>query len=178
MNFIKTDFEGVFLVENKLFMDVRGIFQKLFQKSLFTKQGLDLPIDEHFFSISHKGVIRGMHFQKPPHAQAKLVYVLQGRAVDVVVDLRPGSATYKHKIFFELSSDNRQAVFIPPGFAHGFQSQEDNSLMIYLQSSEYAPDADAGISPLSIGMEWPVKEYILSEKDKNLPSLKDYSSSF
>ncbi len=178
MNFIETKFKGVFLVENKLSQDIRGEFQKLFQKSLFIRNKLDLDIDEQFFSISHKGVIRGMHFQLLPYAQSKLVYVLSGRVIDVLVDLRKGSKTYKQHISFELSSEKRQALYISKGFAHGFQSLENDTIMIYSQSNEFNPESDAGINPFSIGMEWPLKQYVVSDKDRHLIPLKNFISPF
>lgn len=178
MNFINTGFEGVFLIESKILKDRRGEFQKLFQKSIYFKKGIDINIDEHFFSVSHKGVIRGMHFQLPPHGQEKLVYVLQGEILDAVVDLRPDSNTFKEVITVNLSSMAAKALFIPKGLAHGFQSLKDNTITVYLQSEEYNSESDSGISPLSINVDWPVKNYFISEKDKDLISLKKFESPF
>ena len=171
-------FEGVFLIENNLFKDDRGEFQKLFQKSLFKEKGLNINIGEHFFSVSKKGVIRGMHFQLPPHAQSKLVYVMHGKIADVIVDLRKKSNTFKQSMIIKLSAQNRKAIFIPEGFAHGFQSLEKNTVMIYSQSEEYYPESDCGISPFSFEMNWPLKNYIVSDKDKNLTQLNDFNTPF
>ena len=178
MNFLSTDFEGVYLIENKILKDNRGEFQKLFQKSLFMEKGLEISIDEHFFSVSQRGVIRGMHFQLPPHVQSKLVYVIHGKIADVIVDLRKNSRTFKQSMLVELSSKNRKAIFIPEGFAHGFQSFEDNTVMVYSQSEEFYPESDCGISPFSFEMTWPLKNYIVSEKDKNLTPLNNFKSPF
>lgn len=178
MNFINTGFEGVFLIESKILKDRRGEFQKLFQKSIYFKKGIDVNIDEHFFSVSHKGVIRGMHFQLPPHGQSKLVYVLQGRVLDAVVDLRMNSKTYKEAMTVDLSSETRRALFIPEGFAHGFQSLENNTTMVYSQSEEYSPESDFGVSPLSIEVDWPIKNFIISDKDKGLIPLSRFESPF
>ncbi len=178
MKFITTKFDGVYLIENNLFRDNRGEFQKLFQNSLFRKQGLEINIDEHFFSVSQKGVIRGMHFQLPPHAQSKLIYVLLGKVVDVIVDLRKNSKAFMQSMAIELSAENRKAVFIQKGFAHGFQSLEDNTIMVYLQSEEFHPESDFGISPFSFGMDWPINNYIVSDKDKNLMQLNEFNTPF
>jgi len=178
MNFIKTDFKNVYLVENKIIKDNRGEFQKLYQKSLFKQKEININIDEHFFSVSRKGVIRGIHFQLPPHAQSKLVYVLSGKIIDVVIDLRKNSKTFMQYLAIELSSDNRKAIFIPVGFAHGFQSLSDNTIIIYSQSEEFNCESDCGISPLSFDMDWPIGNYIISDKDKNLISLEDFDSPF
>lgn len=178
MNFLSTNFEGVYLIENKILKDNRGEFQKLFQKSLFMEKGLEINIDEHFFSVSQRGVIRGMHFQLPPHAQSKLVYVLIGKIIDVIIDIRKNSKTFMQYLAIELSSDNRKAFFIPEGFAHGFQSLEENTVMVYSQSEEFNCKSDCGISPLSFNMDWPIENCIISDKDKNLISLEDFESPF
>lgn len=178
MKFINTKIKGVFLVKNNLYSDNRGSFQKLFQRSLYKEQGLDISIDEHFFSISQKAVIRGMHFQTPPFAQSKLVYVLKGKIIDVLLDLRRDSDTYLKHISIELSSIERKAIFIPEGIAHGFQSLEDDTVMVYSQSNEFASNADSGINPFSFGMEWPINDYVVSSKDLEITKLKDFNSPF
>jgi len=178
MKILNTKFEGVFIVENNLFEDNRGNFQKLFQSSIFEDKGIEFNINEHFFSTSHKGIIRGMHFQNPPFSQSKLVYVLQGEVRDVVLDLRKNSKTYLQYLEFGLSSRERRAVFIPEGFAHGFQSLYDNTIMVYSQSKEFDSNSDFGINPLSFGMNWPIKDSVISDKDKSLISLENYQSPF
>ncbi len=178
MKVINTAFEGLKIIENRAFEDDRGGFQKLFQKSLLANQGIMLQVDEHFFSVSHRGVIRGLHFQLPPYPQNKLVYVIQGSVFDVAVDLRKSSKTFKKVFTQTLSENNRQALFIPEGFAHGFQSLSDNTIMVYLQSKEYVPEADSGINPLSAGVIWPIKDHIISNKDQSHISLIDFDSPF
>lgn len=178
MIFLDTEFEGVFIVENKKHKDNRGEFLKLYQKSLFTEKGLSFNVDEHFFSVSEKGVIRGMHFQKPPHAQSKLVYVLNGKVLDVLVDLRKSSQTFGKIMKVELSSEKQKAIFIPEGIAHGFQSLAENTVMVYSQSNEFNAASDSGISPLSLGIEWLLKDYLISDKDRKLTPFKKFNSPF
>ncbi|MCD4698873.1 MAG: dTDP-4-dehydrorhamnose 3,5-epimerase [Bacteroidales bacterium] len=178
MTFSEIQIPGVFVIENRIFHDVRGIFQKNFQKSLFAEKGIKFNIKEHFFSISNKGVIRGMHFQYPPYAQDKLVYSIKGSILDVVLDLRTNSPYFRKIISVELTEKNRKAIFIPKGCAHGFQSLENGSITVYSQSEEYFSKADTGISPLSLELEWPVKEIIISDKDKGLNTLEKFDSPF
>ena len=178
MKFLDTEFDGVYIIENNLFEDQRGNFQKLFQTSIFQSIGIDFIINEHFFSTSHKGVIRGMHFQTPPFSQSKLVYVLNGAVKDVIVDLRKDSKTYQHHLEFNLTSRERKAIYIPEGFAHGFQSLENNTIMVYLQSKEFDSSSDFGINPLSIGINWPIKNYVISPKDEQLVALDKFNSPF
>ena len=174
----ETKIEGVHLIENKLFEDSRGKFIKPFQKNLFIEKEIFFDIEENFFSISAKGVIRGLHFQTPPFTQAKLVYVPKGKILDVLIDLRIKSPTYKKFLTVELSAENNLAIFIPKGCAHGFQSLENESITVYLQSNIYESSADNGINPLSIDVEWPIKDYIISQKDKNFKDIDQFESPF
>lgn len=178
MKFIKTDIEGLYLVEGNKFRDSRGLFCKIYQTSEFSINGIDYSISEHYFSTSHKGVIRGMHFQTPPYPQAKLVYVICGKIFDVILDLRKQSKTYKEFRSFELRSGSSTSIFIPVGCAHGFQSLEDNTITVYLQSNEFNAKSDSGINPLSLGIKWPVPDYILSDKDRRAVCIDDYVSPF
>jgi len=179
MKFTKTKLDGVFFIESDVFTDKRGEFQKLFQKSTFFRENINITIDELFLSTSNRGVIRGMHFQNPPNAQSKLVYVLQGRVLDVLVDIRKNSPTFKQFITFELNSTVRNILYIPIGIAHGFQSLENNTIMAYAQSNEFNSDADNGINPLSCGIEWPImNETVVSDKDILRESLKNFITPF
>jgi dTDP-4-dehydrorhamnose 3,5-epimerase len=178
MKFNKTSIQGVTLLENIAFKDHRGMFVKMYQQSIFNNNGIDLELKEHFFSVSDIGVIRGMHFQAPPYAQEKFVYVPAGKIIDVILDLRVSSETYGKFITVELSGSNNNAVFIPKGCAHGFQSLEKGTITVYMQSAEYNPECDTGINPLLLGINWPVQDFIISEKDKNFTSLESFQSPF
>lgn len=178
MKFIKTGLEGVVLIENLAFKDNRGMFVKMYQQSVFNNHGINLEIREHFFSVSDAGVIRGMHFQTPPFSQEKFVYVPQGKIIDIVLDLRVNSETYGKHLTFELSEENNKALYIPKGCAHGFQSLLGGTITVYIQSEEYKPECDTGINPLSLGIEWPIPEFVISEKDKSFVSLTSFQSPF
>jgi dTDP-4-dehydrorhamnose 3,5-epimerase len=178
MKINETEFKGVYVIENSLFVDNRGEFQKLYQNNIYQKKGLDILIKEHFFSVSKKGVIRGMHFQLPPYAQSKIVYVMTGKVIDVIIDLRKNSDTFKQFMQIELNTQERRAVFIPSGFAHGFQSLEDDTIMIYSQSKEFEAASDFGINPFSFNMRWPIDNYIVSDKDTGLIRLDEFNTPF
>jgi dTDP-4-dehydrorhamnose 3,5-epimerase len=178
MKYSETEIQGVFLIENLLFQDERGKFIKTYQKSIFNEMGLKFDLKESFFSISALGVIRGLHFQFPPFAQEKLVYVPKGRIMDIVLDIRVNSPSYNKYIVVELSEENGYSIYIPTGCAHGFQSLENDTITFYSQGAEYEPSADGGINPLSLGIEWPIKEYILSQKDRNFKHITDFESPF
>lgn len=158
--------------------DVRGSFTKIFNADQFEKLGLQTEYKEIYYSTSQKDVIRGMHFQIPPHDHEKLVHVVSGSIIDVVVDLRKESPDYGKCMEFSLSADNPQALYIPKGFAHGFRSLEDNTMMLYIVSTGYAPQSDAGIAYDSIGYDWGVENPVLSERDKTFPRLEEFESPF
>jgi dTDP-4-dehydrorhamnose 3,5-epimerase len=178
MKFLKTEIPGVILIENSAFTDIRGAFVKIFQKSIFESEGLKIDIKEHFFSVSDRGVIRGLHFQIPPYSQEKLVYAPKGSIIDVIVDLRSDSKSYGKYIMLELNETNNSAVFIPKGCAHGFQSLESGSTTIYSQGNEFNGASDKGINPFSLGIPWPLQDYIISDKDNNLPGFNLFQSPF
>jgi dTDP-4-dehydrorhamnose 3,5-epimerase len=157
--------EGVYIINNFNAPDNRGLFVKTFNKSVFQELNLDFEIRESYFSVSKKEVIRGMHFQLPPLDHDKLVYVPYGSILDVVLDLRKESPTYKCHISVELSADNKKSIFIPKGLAHGFKSLEDNTITVYNVSSEYNPSADTGINYQSFGFNWEEEEPIISKRD-------------
>ena len=140
-----TSIEGVFIIENFKAEDNRGRFVKTFNKKEFLKNNLSIDIKESYYSTSKKNVIRGMHSQLPPHDHYKLVYVAHGSILDVVIDLRHKSKTFKNIVSVELSSDNGKSIFIPKGCAHGFKSLEDGTITIYNVSSGYEPEFDEGI---------------------------------
>ncbi len=178
MKKIETPFEGLFILETVNFVDIRGSFQKLFNKEFFIENGLDSDFCEFYYSVNKKGVIRGMHFQIPPHDHTKLVYVSNGKILDVVVDLRKRSKTYGQHFSIELDAKKGQYLYIPKGLAHGFASLEDESIVNYAQTSCYAPDCDCGILSSSCGIEWPFDNPIVSGRDLTFEKLIDFNSPF
>jgi dTDP-4-dehydrorhamnose 3,5-epimerase len=178
MDFIETAIPGLFIIKPRVFEDSRGVFVKNFQAAKFESRGLESGFRELFYSYSRKGVIRGMHFQKPPHDHAKLVYVTAGAVRDVIVDLRRGSPAYGQAVSAELSAVNHQAVYIPRGCAHGFLSLEDGSCVNYLQTTEHEPSADSGIRYDSFGFDWECAAPVLSDRDRAFPSFADFDTPF
>lgn len=158
--------------------DDRGNFMKTFAASMYKRQGLRDDFVEQFFSTSGAGVIRGMHFQLPPHDHVKLVQCIRGEIVDVLLDLRVDSPTFKSHLSLRLTGEGCDAVYIPPGIAHGFASIADESLVLYNVTSEYSAKHDAGVRWDSFDYIWPVANPILSSRDKSLPRLSDFVSPF
>ena len=178
MKIKKTVIHDVYILETKLFDDKRGKFVKIFNFDSFKKFGLKTDFVESYYSISQKNVIRGMHFQVQPVEHDKLVYVSNGKIIDVVLDIRKNSGTFGKYINIELSADNGYCVYIPVGCAHGFISLEDNTIVTYMQTSVYNSECDKGIKYNSFGFNWNCENPILSERDKNFPNLKDFKSPF
>lgn len=166
------------LLELPAFSDERGVFVKTFHETTLAEVGIQLRLRESYFSLSHKDVIRGMHFQLPPHDHSKIVFCPKGAILDVIVDLRKGSATYGQAHAEELSEANHRAYYIPEGFAHGFKALTDDAMTYYLVSSEYNREADTGISWNSIGFDWDCPSPIISARDKSFVSLADFQSPF
>jgi dTDP-4-dehydrorhamnose 3,5-epimerase len=158
--------------------DARGSFLKLFERSAFAELGFDTEVAEVFCSTSGLDVIRGLHFQLPPHAHAKTVVVLAGRVLDVVVDLRTDSPMFGRHVGFELDGSDGAAVHIPVGCAHGFQALTDGATMAYLVSTENAPDHDTGVRWDSAGIGWPRPPSVVSDRDAALPPLAELVSPF
>ena len=174
--FEKFDIDGVVLVKPKVFGDNRGYFMETYKKSEFSANGIDIEFIQDNQSKSAKGVLRGLHYQAKPYGQAKLVRCSKGRIYDVAVDLRTESKTFGKYIKVELSEENKNMLFIPNGFAHGFVVLSDEAELIYKASGEYAPQADRGIlwCDKDINVNWGIDfEPILSEKDKNQPKLSE-----
>lgn len=177
MNVIKTDIEGVLIIEPQVFGDERGYFFESFNAERFRAQtGVEVTFVQDNESRSKRGVLRGLHFQRVPYEQAKLVRVVQGRVLDVAVDIRPESPTFGKYIMTELSGDNHRQMFIPKGFAHGYVVLEDDTVFQYKCDEYYHPEAESGIAwnDPQIGIEWgiPESEIILSDKDSNRKSLR------
>lgn len=173
--FEKTSLPGVLLVIPQVFGDERGFFIERYKHSDFAAAGITGHFVQDNHSSSVRGVLRGLHFQKEPHAQAKLVSCIQGSIFDVAVDVRRGSPTFGHWTGMELSSGNYRMLYIPQGFAHGFVTLSDVAEVIYKCTAEYRPEADRGVlwSDPEIRIDWPVKDPVLSAKDAALPLLKD-----
>jgi dTDP-4-dehydrorhamnose 3,5-epimerase len=166
---------GLILVEPASFADERGFFMETYKESDFIKNGIAEKFVQDNYSLSVKGVIRGLHFQKDPKAQGKLVKVVTGSVLDVAVDIRKGSPTYKKWIAVELSDSNKKMLYIPEGFAHGFLARTEEVRLMYKCTAEYDPALDAGIrwNDPEIAISWPVDKPVVSQKDAVLPLLKD-----
>ncbi len=169
---------GCFELQPKVFHDGRGTFVKTFHKDFFSELGIQTEWAEEYYSISRQGVLRGLHFQLPPHDHEKLVYCVAGKVMDVVVDLRYGSPTYGQCVTFELNSEAASMVYIPRGLAHGFYTISDTATMMYKVSTVYAPDHDAGILWNSVNVRWPVKEPIMSKRDSEFSPFSCFTSPF
>ena len=170
----------VILVEARHLADDRGFFLETYKYSTFAANGIREAFVQDNLSRSRRGVLRGLHYQRPPQAQGKLVRVLRGEGYDVAVDIRAGSPTYCQWVGVHLSGDRFQMLYIPPGFAHGFCALSDEADLAYKVTAEYAPDLDAGIAwnDPQIGVEWPVSSPVLSTRDARLPLLQDVDTGF
>ena len=190
MEIIKTALEGVVIIRPKIFGDARGYFFESFNQKGFTEKVLGMeynPEDRTLFvqdneSKSSYGVVRGLHFQKPPYAQAKLIRVIKGKVLDVAVDIRKGSPTYGKHVAVELSGENHEQLYIPRGFAHGFSVLSEEAILQYKCDNLYAPQAEGAIiwndPDLAIDWKLDAEDVLLSEKDKMHQQLKDIGSPF
>lgn len=170
--------KGALVLDLPAFTDERGLFVKTFHDTMFREAGIEFTLRESYFSHSVKDVIRGMHFQVPPHQHSKIVFCPQGAILDVIVDLRKGSPTYGRFDMQELSAANHKAFFIPEGFAHGFKSLTDDAITYYLVSSEYSREHDTGIRYDSFGMDWGIEAPIMSPRDRSFIDLAAFDSPF
>lgn len=178
MEIVETELSGCYCIECVPFRDNRGGFTKYFQNEVFKKFGINFIPKEQYFTTSKKNVLRGMHFQSPPHDHDKLVICVHGRMLDVVIDLRVQSSTYGQFISVELSPHNGKALFIPSGFAHGFLSLETNSIMAYSATTVHSSSYDTGIRWDSFGFNWPCENAIVSKRDQQHPSFGVFESPF
>lgn len=169
---------GAFVIDMPAFYDDRGGFVKTFHETTLAEQGILFELKESYFSVSKKDVIRGMHFQTPPHQHAKIVFCPQGAILDVVIDLRAASPTYGQYYTQELSAENHKAYYIPEGFAHGFKSLTDDAITYYLVSSEYSKEHDTGILYNSFGFDWGVDNPVISARDLTFGKLEDWPGVF
>ncbi len=179
MNLIKTEIDGVYIVEPRVFGDERGWFMESYSKIKTPEVSCDFVQDNHSYS-AEKGVLRGIHFQNGEHAQAKLVRCIRGAVLDVAIDLRKGSPSYKKWIAVELSAENKKQLFIPRGFGHAFVTLTDDVEFVYKTDNYYNYESDRSIrfDDPEINVNWGVINPQLSEKDKNAPYLKDSDCSF
>ena len=164
----KTGFEGLLILQPKIFKDDRGAFQESWNATTFKQLGLPITFVQDNQSVSHKNVLRGLHFQHPPHAQGKLVRVTRGRALDVVVDLRKDSKTFKKHYKIELSDEKANMLWVPAGFAHGFVALENDTVFQYKCDALYNPQTEDCLlwNDLSLGIDWEVENPIISDKDQ------------
>lgn len=169
---------GAFIIDLPAFYDDRGCFVKTFHATTLAEHGISFDLKESYFSLSKKDVIRGMHFQTPPHQHAKIVFCPQGAILDVIIDLRKDSPTFKQFFAQELSAENHKAYYIPEGFAHGFKSLTDDAITYYLVSSEYSQQHDTGVLYNSFGFDWGVDKPVISARDLSFPALTDWGSVF
>lgn len=181
MNFIKTKIEGLYILEPKVFGDDRGYFLESFNQEVFDSNLEDeIIFKQDNESKSSKNVLRGLHFQKPPYAQGKLVRVVKGKVLDVAVDLRKDSPTYGHYEKVELSEDNKRQFWVPAGFAHGFLTLEDDTIFSYKCTELYHPESEGGISwnDPDLNIDWGISVPILSQKDEESNFFRTFESPF
>ena len=177
MKIIKTEIPEVVIIEPKVFGDERGYFMETFSDEIFKKEVINTTFVQDNESKSKYGVLRGLHYQLPPYAQSKLVRVLQGKVLDVAVDIRKGSPTFLKHVAVELSEENKRQFFIPRGFAHGFVVLTETAVFAYKVDNKYSPENEASImyNSKELGINWLINknDILLSEKDSKLPSVKD-----
>lgn len=178
----KCDIEGVFIIEPRIFEDSRGYFFEAFSEREFVEQVCDCRFVQENEAKSSYGVVRGLHFQLPPHAQSKLVRVIKGRILDVAVDIRKDSPTFGEHITIELSDENHRQIFIPQGFAHGYSVLSEEAVVEYKCDNYYAPECEGAIAwdDAALAIDWriPAEQVILSEKDKRHPTLAECKNLF
>ena len=180
MTIQETSIKDLLIIQPRIFTDDRGYFYESYNKGSFKKLGLDLNFVQDNQSLSQKGVLRGLHFQNPPFAQGKLVRVIQGSVLDVVVDIRSKSPTYGQYEKVKLSGENKTMFWIPPGFAHGFVTLENNTILTYKCTSDYNKDSEGVLiwDDPSLNIEWGVKNPLVSEKDQLGDLFENFQSQF
>jgi dTDP-4-dehydrorhamnose 3,5-epimerase len=182
MNVVKTPIEGLLIIEPRVFHDARGYFVETYNEQRYREAGVDAMFVQDNQSCSTYGVVRGLHFQKPPYTQAKLVSCTKGRVLDVAVDLRKESPTYGKWFSVELSEENHRQFYIPRGFAHGFSVLSEQAVFTYKCDNLYHPEAEGGLllSDPDVAIDWQVPEdkRVISEKDTKHPLFKDLVSPF
>jgi dTDP-4-dehydrorhamnose 3,5-epimerase len=182
MKIIKTEIEGLLIIEPRIFNDDRGYFYESYNKSKFTEEGISVDFVQDNQSFSHKGAVRGLHGQADPFAQGKLVRVISGKVLDVAVDIRTGSPTYGKHVSIELSGDNKILFWIPAGFLHGFATLEDNTIFTYKVNNYYDKTSEIGVlwNDPTLNIDWGIApaDVLLSPKDEILPDFNSFKSPF
>ena len=178
MEFIKQHIHGLYLIKPFIAEDSRGSFVKTFHAAEFAKHKMEHDFKESYYSESVKGAIRGMHFQTPPYDHAKLVFAVQGAVLDVALDLRKKSPTYKQFRTYQLDDVQKAMLYLPRGVAHGFCALTEKATLFYLTTSVYNKDHDTGVRYDSFGCKWPVTHPIVSERDLDFETLEDFDSPF
>jgi len=178
--FVKTEIPEVVIIEPRVFPDERGFFMETYKRSEFAALGIGEIFVQVNRSKSPKGILRGLHYQKQPQAQGKLVHALAGAIFDVAVDIRQGAPTYGRSVIIELSSENKRMLYVPAGFAHGFCVISDDAEVSYMTTAEYAPECEAGIrwDDPDLAIDWPIDCPRLSQRDLLWPCLKDADNNF
>lgn len=178
MTLKETALPGCCEVQTRILRDHRGAFVKTFHTEAFREVGLATDWREEYYTVSRRGILRGLHFQCPPHDHEKIVYCTAGTVLDAVVDLRKGSPSYGRHLFLELSAEKGNMLYIPRGLAHGFYVTSEAATLMYKVSSVYTPDHDSGILWNSAGIPWPDANPEISVRDAGLVALEDFSSPF
>ena len=180
MKITQTELPGLLIIEPDVFRDERGYFCETYNQGKLSQLGFNQTFVQDNESMSSKGVLRGIHFQKPPFAQAKLVRVIKGSVIDFAVDLRKGSPTFGKYKAVKLDAEKKNMLYLPEGFGHGFLSLEDNTVSSYKCSNVYNKESESGIlwSDEDLAIDWQIENPILSDKDKILPKFKDFDSPF
>lgn len=178
MKVTATAIPGCFELEYVVADDPRGRFVKFFHEETFARHGLATHFAEEYYSTSRRNVLRGLHFQTPPHQHAKVVFCVEGTVFDAAVDLRVGSPSYGLAAATSLSAEAGNALYLPPGLAHGFQVLSETATLVYMVTSAYSPASDTGIRWDTAGIEWPHRDPVLSERDCGLMPLSEFESPF
>lgn len=180
MKKINTTIDGLFVIEPRVFEDNRGYFFESFNADKFIDLGINKVFVQDNQSLSQKGVLRGLHFQNPPYAQAKLVRVIKGAVLDIAVDIRKDSPTYGQTFSIELTEQNKKMLYIPEGFAHGFLTLEDDTIFSYKCSDNYHPEVEDAIlwSDKDLNIDWNIENPLVSDKDKIAQTFNDFKSQF
>jgi dTDP-4-dehydrorhamnose 3,5-epimerase len=175
-----TPIEGLLIIQPQIFEDPRGYFYESYNKQKFSEAGIDFEFIQDNQSLSQKGIIRGLHFQAPPFEQGKLVRVIQGAVNDVVVDIRKNSKTFGQHFSINLTAENRTMFFIPPGFAHGFETLEDDTVFLYKCTNVYNKESEGGLlwNDPFLNINWQNNNPLISDKDKILPTFENLISPF